>query len=90
MNQPVFHVRRATVDDLEALRALWETMHFPALELERRLTEFQVAVAEDGGLLGRWACKSTGGTGCCTAKRSATLRWRTHSASFYGRGCNPW
>jgi len=52
MNQPVFHVRRATVDDLEALRALWETMHFPALELERRLTEFQVAVAEDGGLLG--------------------------------------
>jgi len=52
MNQSVFHVRRATVDDLGAMRGLWETMHFPALELERRLTEFQVAVAEDGSLLG--------------------------------------
>lgn len=52
MNQSVFHVRRATVDDLGALRALWETMHFPAVELERRLTEFQVAVTEDGSVLG--------------------------------------
>ena len=35
-------IRRATVDDLPALRSLWTTAHLPADELEGRLTEFQV------------------------------------------------
>jgi N-acetylglutamate synthase-like GNAT family acetyltransferase len=60
MNQSVFHVRRATVDDLGALRALWETMHFSANDLERRLTEFQVAVAEDGSLRGALGMQMSG------------------------------
>jgi N-acetylglutamate synthase-like GNAT family acetyltransferase len=60
MNQSVFQVRRATVDDLGALRVLWEAMHFPAADLEKRLTEFQVAVAEDGSLLGALGMRISG------------------------------
>jgi len=40
-------VRRATVDDLPALKALWLAAQLPANELEGRLTEFQVV--ESGG-----------------------------------------
>lgn len=35
-------IRRATVDDLPALKVLWTTANLPADELEGRLTEFQV------------------------------------------------
>jgi N-acetylglutamate synthase-like GNAT family acetyltransferase len=52
MSPSAFRVRRATVDDLPDLRALWEAMHLPAADLERRLTEFQIAESEDGTLLG--------------------------------------
>ena len=41
------HVRRATVEDLNALRAIWHSMRLPADELEKRLKEFQVV--ESGG-----------------------------------------
>ena len=40
-------VRRATVDDLETLKAIWTSLRLPAEDLEGRLTEFQVA--ESGG-----------------------------------------
>jgi len=54
MNSANYLVRRATVDDLPALTALWRAMRFPVpeLELEKRLTEFQVAMDADGHLLG--------------------------------------
>ncbi len=55
MNSVKYRVRRATVDDLAALRALWQPMGFPAEELERRLTEFQVAEDTEGKLLGALA-----------------------------------
>jgi N-acetylglutamate synthase-like GNAT family acetyltransferase len=46
-NQPVhpttLRIRRATVDDLAALRAIWLSMRLDAEALENRLTEFQVA-----------------------------------------------
>lgn len=45
------HIRRATVDDLPALKALWAAAQLPSAELEGHLTEFQVAVA-DGLLAG--------------------------------------
>ena len=45
-------VRRATVDDLPALKAHWEMMRFPAAELEKRLMEFQVVEDGDGNVLG--------------------------------------
>ena len=38
---PLF-IRRATVDDLPALKSLWLLAQLPAAELEGRLTEFQV------------------------------------------------
>lgn len=44
-------IRRATVDDLPALRSLWTTAGLPADELENRLTEFQV-VESEGTLAG--------------------------------------
>lgn len=46
------NLRRATVDDLPALRALWESMHFAVPDLEKRLTEFQVAVDSTGAVVG--------------------------------------
>ncbi len=45
---PQLHIRRATVDDLPALKSLWLAAHLPADELESRLTEFQVV--ETGGV----------------------------------------
>jgi N-acetylglutamate synthase-like GNAT family acetyltransferase len=41
------HVRRATVEDLDALKTIWVSMRLPAEKLEGRLTEFQVV--ERGG-----------------------------------------
>jgi N-acetylglutamate synthase-like GNAT family acetyltransferase len=43
---PQLHIRRATVDDLPALKSLWTAAQFPADELEARLTEFQVVEAD--------------------------------------------
>jgi N-acetylglutamate synthase-like GNAT family acetyltransferase len=45
-------VRRATVEDLPRLRGLWQAEQFPASELERRFTEFQVVLGPGGELLG--------------------------------------
>ena len=43
---PPLHIRRATVDDLPALKSLWLAANLPADELEGRLTEFQVVEAD--------------------------------------------
>jgi N-acetylglutamate synthase-like GNAT family acetyltransferase len=52
MTQDSYRVRRALIDDLPALRELWGAMHFQAGDLEKQLSEFQVAVSPDGGLVG--------------------------------------
>jgi len=52
MSSPDLRIRRATTDDFRSLQALWRSMHFPAEELEKRLTEFQVVEAVDGQILG--------------------------------------
>ena len=49
MNPASLSVRRASVDDLPALRALWVAANLPVNGLEARLTEFQVV--ESGGVL---------------------------------------
>lgn len=46
MTSPALNVRRATVDDLPALRSLWQQARLPADELESRLTEFHVVEAD--------------------------------------------
>lgn len=52
MSSSPYRVRRATLDDLGALRPMWEAMRFPVAELEKRLTEFQVAEDDGGAVLG--------------------------------------
>jgi N-acetylglutamate synthase-like GNAT family acetyltransferase len=47
-----YQVRRATLDDLGQLTGLWRAMNFPAEELARAVTEFQVAQDADGRLVG--------------------------------------
>lgn len=45
-------IRRATLDDLDNLRGLWREFRLPEYDLERRFTEFQVAVDPRGWILG--------------------------------------
>ena len=54
MNSLPLKVRRATVDDLPALKSLWLAAQLPAEALEARLTEFQVVEkhGEFAGALG--------------------------------------
>ena len=52
MSSGTYRVRRATLDDIASLSALWRAMQLPASDLEKRLTEFQVAETPDGKLLG--------------------------------------
>jgi N-acetylglutamate synthase-like GNAT family acetyltransferase len=52
MNSSSYRVRRATLDDLPQLTALWVSMHFPPEELGKRITEFQVAENADAVVLG--------------------------------------
>jgi N-acetylglutamate synthase-like GNAT family acetyltransferase len=46
MNPGPLQIRRATLDDLPALRSLWQTAGLPAAELENHLTDFHVVLAE--------------------------------------------
>jgi N-acetylglutamate synthase-like GNAT family acetyltransferase len=46
------HVRRATAEDLQDLKALWASMLLPDDELGKRLIEFQIVETVDGELLG--------------------------------------
>ena len=54
MNPSDYRIRRATLEDLNALKVLWESMRLPVAELglEKRLTEFQVAEKSDGRIAG--------------------------------------
>jgi N-acetylglutamate synthase-like GNAT family acetyltransferase len=47
-----FRVRRATLDDITQLTALWKSMQFPAEDLSKRITEFQIGESTEGTLLG--------------------------------------
>jgi len=46
MTSPGLNVRRATVDDLPALKTLWQNASLPTEDLESRLTEFYVVEAQ--------------------------------------------
>lgn len=52
MIPPESTLRRATVDDLIGLKQLWQRAHLQVLDLEKRLTEFQLIVTDNGDLLG--------------------------------------
>ena len=70
MSSPKYRVRRATLDDLRPLAALWGTMNFAVDELARRITDFQVVESAQGVLLGA--------TGLAVAERQG----RVHSEAF--------
>ena len=52
MTASPLRTRRATIEDLDKLRPLWESMRLPVSELEPRLTEFQVAEDAEGIFVG--------------------------------------
>jgi len=52
MTSPSYRVRRATLEDIGQLTALWRSMNFSTEDLARRITEFQVAEGEPARLLG--------------------------------------
>ena len=52
MSPPNLRIRRATTDDVQNLKALWNARQLPAGNLEKRLTEFQIAESTDGQFLG--------------------------------------
>jgi N-acetylglutamate synthase-like GNAT family acetyltransferase len=60
MSPPNLRIRRATMDDLAALKSLWETMRFSADGLEKRLTEFQLVESAQGEMLGAIALQIAG------------------------------
>ena len=47
-----YRIRRATLDDIGQLTALWQLMNFSVDDLARRVTEFQVGETPDGKLVG--------------------------------------
>jgi N-acetylglutamate synthase-like GNAT family acetyltransferase len=52
MNPQTLRIRRATVNDRDALKILWASMRLSPDELEKRLTEFQVVENSEGQVLG--------------------------------------
>ena len=52
MTSPNYRVRRATLEDLSQLTALWKSMHFASDDLAKSITEFQVVETTEGQLLG--------------------------------------
>src|SRR2546428_4985210 len=70
MDSSNYRVRRATLDDLAQLTGLWQAMRLAVPDLGKRITEFQVAEAPDGKLVGVVALQVTARQG------------RIHSESF--------
>lgn len=52
MNPTSYRVRRATLEDLDALNGLWASMNFSTTDLKNRLTEFQIAEDAGGKVIG--------------------------------------
>ena len=59
MSSSNYRVRRATLDDLGQLTAIWQSMQYPTEELAKRVTEFQVAEGADGKVLGALGLRIT-------------------------------
>ena len=70
MTTPPQQVRRATVEDLPQLIALWKQENLPWEQLEKRFKEFQVVEGEGGRVLGMLGLEVAGPEG------------RVHSEAF--------
>jgi N-acetylglutamate synthase-like GNAT family acetyltransferase len=60
MNPADFKIRRATVEDLPALKPLWQSMKLAPQVLDKRVTEFQVAEDSEGKVVGAIGCQMMG------------------------------
>jgi len=49
---PAYQTRRATLEDLPQLHQLWQAAHLTPSELDKRFTEFQIAVNSSGQIAG--------------------------------------
>jgi hypothetical protein len=49
---PACEVRRATLEDLPGLKVLWASARLPVSELDKRFTEFQLAIDDHGQIAG--------------------------------------
>jgi N-acetylglutamate synthase-like GNAT family acetyltransferase len=63
MDSTRYIVRRANVDDLSALKMLWERAHLQVLDVEKRLTDFQLIASMEGDLIGAMALQVDGKQG---------------------------
>ena len=63
MTESKFNFRRATLEDLDVLRGLWQTALYSPIELEKHLTEFQLVEGDDGRLLGALGIRIQGEEG---------------------------
>ena len=63
MEEQVFLARRATLDDLAVLRDLWAQEQLDADDLEKRITEFQVAYDAAGTIVGAIGMRREGEEG---------------------------
>jgi len=57
VSSPEYKVRRATLEDLPALRELWKKVNLPLGDLEKRFTEVQIAETADGQIAGALGIK---------------------------------
>ena len=57
MSSPTYQVRRATLEDLPALRELWKKVNLPLPDLEKRFTEVQIAENTEGQIVGALGIK---------------------------------
>ena len=64
MTTPNAKVRRATIDDIKGLVAIWERENLPAASLEKRFKEFQLAEGDNGEILGAIGLQISGHEGC--------------------------
>ncbi len=64
MTEPRYVARRATVEDLPQLLALWRLEQLPTEALEKRFTEFQVVSDDAGRVLAAVGLQLAGAQGC--------------------------
>jgi N-acetylglutamate synthase-like GNAT family acetyltransferase len=78
MSSPTYRVRRATLDDIGPLTALWLSMKFPVDDLAKRITEFQVAESADGKVLGAVGMQLATRQGCIHSEAFADFSLADH------------
>ena len=73
-----FNVRRATLEDIPTLLTLWKSMQYPADELARKVTEFQVVVDAQGALAGALGLEVLGKQGRIHSEAFVDFAWAEH------------